>query len=96
MSSFVAVATARAINEFDDTLGRKVWHQYWDTGLTYGRSYLARLHYVNHNPVHHRLVSVATDCPWCSAARFEAEAEPGFRRTVESMRIDRVEVVDDF
>ena len=88
--------TAKAVNERDGTPGRNVWHEYWDTRLTYERSYLARLHYVNHNPVHHGLVHEATAYPWSSAAHFQQEAEPGFRRTVESMPIDRVEVRDDF
>ena len=58
--------TAKAINRLDGTPGRKVWHEYWDTRLTYERSYLSRLHYVHHNPVHHGLVSVAAAYRWCS------------------------------
>jgi putative transposase len=88
--------TAKAVNELDVTPGRKVWHEFWDTHLTFERSYLARLHYVNHNPVHHRLVPVASQYRWCSADHFERVASPSFQRTVASMPIDKVEVQDDF
>jgi len=90
------MTTAEAVNQLDATPGRKVWFEYWDTRLTYERSYLARLHYVNHNPVHHRLVTVATAYPWCSAGHFESHADPSFQRTVAAMPIDRLEVQDDF
>ncbi|TAN38031.1 MAG: hypothetical protein EPN23_03520 [Verrucomicrobia bacterium] len=88
--------TAREINRLDQTAGRKVWFQYWDTCLTYEKSYLARLHYVNHNPVHHGLVAVATQYPFCSAAWFAERAEPTFRRKVESFTCNHITVVDDF
>ncbi len=88
--------TAKAVNVLDECQGRKVWFQFWDTRLSYERSYLARLHYVHHNPVHHGVVSSATDYPWCSAARFEADAPLSLQRTVAAMPIDRVEVLDDF
>jgi putative transposase len=45
--------TSRALNEADRTPGRQVWFQYWETRLTYQRSYLARLSYMHRNAVHH-------------------------------------------
>ena len=48
--------TARCVNALDDTPGRRVWFNYWDTHITYERSYLARLRYVHENAVHHGLV----------------------------------------
>ncbi len=88
--------TARQVNRLDGVSGRKVWHQYWDTRLSFERSYLARLNYVNQNPVRHRIVTSASAYRWCSAAKFEAEAESGFRKTVSAMPIDQLEVNDDF
>ena len=38
--------TSRAINQEDAAAGRQVWYQYWDTHLTFERSYFARLSYV--------------------------------------------------
>lgn len=59
--------TARAINKEDDAQSRNVWHNFWDSKLTYQQSYFARLKYVHQNPVKHGLVKVATEYPWCSA-----------------------------
>jgi hypothetical protein len=47
------------INRLDNTPNRKVWHNFWDTKLTYEKSYLARLNYVHQNPVRHGLVRLA-------------------------------------
>jgi putative transposase len=52
-------ATATAANEIDGTPARQVWHNFWETKLTYERSYLARLNYVHQNAVKHGLVQVA-------------------------------------
>jgi putative transposase len=60
--------TARNLNLQDQLTGREVWFNFWDTKLTYERSYLARLNYVHQNAVKHRLVNVANQYPWCSAA----------------------------
>jgi putative transposase len=75
---------------------RKVWFQYWDTHLTFEKSYLARLNYVHNNPVHHGLVVTASAYPWCSAAWFEHNAKPSFFRTVSGFKYDRLSVPDDF
>jgi len=88
--------TGREINLQDDTPGRKVWFQYWDSHLTYARSYLARLNYVHCNAVRHGLVQQPEHYAWCSAAWFEREAGGAFRRIVMELRSDRVKVLDDF
>jgi putative transposase len=88
--------TAQAVNRLDGAEGRKVWFEYWDTHLSFERSYLARLHYVHQNPVRHGLVRSAIRYPWCSAAWFEQHAQPTFFRTVTSFKIDRVRVLDDY
>ena len=88
--------TAKEINLQDEATGRKVWFQYWDSHLTYLRSYLARLNYVHCNAVHHGLVLEPARYPWCSAGWFEQEAKRPFYQTVMRIRSDRVEVEDDF
>ena len=88
--------TACWLNQQDHTPGRKVWFQYWDTCLTYEKSYLARLNYVHNNPVKHGLVGNAENYRWCSMAWFARNADSGFRRTVASFKTDRVNVRDDF
>ncbi|MDQ2918768.1 MAG: hypothetical protein M3R10_02680, partial [Verrucomicrobiota bacterium] len=70
--------------------------QFWDTELTFEKSYFARLHYVHYNAVHHRLVAVATDYPWCSARWFESNASDAFVRTIYSFKIDMLNLPDEF
>ena len=88
--------TASAINDIDNSLGRSVWYQYWDKHLTFEKSYLARLKYVNTNPVHHHLVLRAEEYPWRSAAWFNRTADRAFKHTVSSFKIDMLKVYDEF
>jgi putative transposase len=84
------------VNERDSTAGRKVWFQYWDSHLSFEKSYFARLRYVHENAVHHGLVSVASNYPWCSAGWFERCAEASFRKTIMSLPCNTINVLDDF
>ena len=88
--------TSKEINRMDGKKGRKVWFQYWDTKLTYERSYLARLKYVNYNPVHHGIVENALHYKWCSASWFENNADRSFFKRVKELKINRVNITDDF
>ena len=88
--------TAGWINRLDQTPGRKVWHNFWDTKLTYQRSYLARLNYVHQNAVKHGLVPVANQYAWCSARWFEGVASPAMVRSLYRFKIDALNVRDDF
>jgi putative transposase len=88
--------SAVVLNKLDKTLGRKVWHNYWDTCITLETSYYARLHYVHLNPVKHGLVESAEDYPFCSYRWFLEKADNDFRDAVMNQPIDRVDVVDDF
>jgi putative transposase len=85
-----------ALNLKQGKPGRKVWHQYWDTCLTLSASYYARLNYVINNPVHHGLVSVAANYPYCSAGLVERGWRSAFRRKVQSFKYDRIHGRDDF
>jgi len=88
--------SAIELNRLDGVQDRKVWHNFWDTRLTYQYSYLARLNYTHQNPVKHKLVPVANQYPWCSAAWFERTASAAQIKTVYRFKIDRVQVRDDF
>jgi len=88
--------SARWVNALDETPGRRVWHNYWDTHLDDPKRYYARLAYVHQNAVRHGIVKVARNYPWCSAARFEQTAKDAQVRTVYSFPIDRVSVPDAF
>jgi putative transposase len=88
--------TAREANRLNGSSGQQVWHQYWDTHLTYERSYYARLNYVHENPCRHGLVAVASNYPWCSAAWFERAATPAFFKTISGLKTDGISIHDDF
>jgi REP-associated tyrosine transposase len=81
--------TAAWINRLDDQPGRQVWHNFWDTLLSYESSYLARLNYVHQNAVRHGLVPVANQYPFCSAGWFESTA------ALYAFKIDRISVRDE-
>ncbi len=96
MLAFLHERTAKWTNDLDDAPGRKVWHNYWETHLTYDRSYFARLAYTRRNPVRHGLVAVAEQYPWCSAGWFERTATSARVKALHRSKIDRVQVPDDF
>lgn len=84
------------LTKLDICQGRQVWHNFWDTRLTYERSYLTRLNYVHQNPVRHGLVAVANKYPWCSAAWFERTARPAQVKTIYGFKLDKVRVYDEY
>jgi len=88
--------SARELNGMDDVKGRNVWFNFRDTKLTIQYSYLARLNYVHQNAVKHKLVPVANQYPWCSAAWFERVASAAQVKTIYSFKIDQVKAEDDF
>ncbi len=88
--------TARELNQLDQSAGRQVWFNFWDTKLTYERSYRARLNYVHQNAVKHELVNVANQYPWCSATWFERTASPAMVKTIYSFKTDKLKIDDDY
>jgi putative transposase len=89
-------ATALEVNRLDRISGRQVWFQYWDTCLTYEKSWMVRINYVNNNAVHRGIVSKAENYPYCSANWFQQKANATFRRKVNSFRYDRLKIIDNF
>ena len=88
--------TAKWVNKLDQTKGRQVWHNFWDTRLTYQKSYLTRVKYTHQNAVHHGLVPVPNQYPWCSAAWFERTVRPAQVKTIYSLKTDQIQVRDEF
>jgi putative transposase len=88
--------TAQEINRQDVTPGRKVWFQFWDSHITYEKSYLARLHYIHYNPARHGVVPLAENYKWCSASWFARNAPPAFVASIKNLNTDRVTVSDAF
>lgn len=96
MLSHLHSVEAIACNKIDGVAGRKVWYQFWDTELTFQRSWMARLRYTHENAVRHRLVAHATDYPWCSAGWFERTATRSLVETVRRFGVERIRVLDEF
>jgi|MudIll2142460700_1097286.scaffolds.fasta_scaffold235469_2 putative transposase len=90
------MTTSKRLNEQDAQRGRRVWFQYWDSHITFERSYLARLNYVHQNPVHHGVAANAENYAWCSAAWFGRNAPASFVATVKSFKTDKLSVPDEF
>ncbi len=89
-------SSAVAVNRIDQTEGRRVWMNFRESFIDIQTSYLARLKYVNENPVRHGLVDLATHYRWCSASWFEESAPESFRKSVARFKTDRVKVEDDY
>ena len=87
-------ATALRVNAEEQAARRRVWFQYWDSRITFEKSYFARLKYVHLNPVKHGLVDNAEKYRWCFAAWFAREAHPSVLQTVMSFPIDRLNVME--
>jgi REP-associated tyrosine transposase len=94
--SHLPTSTASQLNQLDREGTRKVWYNFWDSKLTYERSYLARLNYVHQNPVKHGLVAVANKYRWCSAAWFERTSPPSMIRTIYGFKTDKLKMADDY
>ncbi len=88
--------SAKKLNQLDDTPGRKVWHNFWDTRITHQTSYFARLRYVHQNPVHHGVIDNAANYACCSQAWLERNAERSHINTLSRFKTDRINVPDDF
>jgi putative transposase len=95
MLSLLHEKTAKWVNRPDDQPQRKVWFNYWETKLTYQKSYLARLNYVHQNAVKHGLVAAAHLYPWCSASWFERTASPAQVRAIYRFRMDGIKLDDE-
>jgi putative transposase len=96
MLGVLHVKTAEWVNRLDQVPGRQVWFNYWETRLTYEKSYLTRLNYVHQNPVRHGLVPVANHYPWCSAAWFERTASAAMVKSIYRFKVDHVRANDEF
>jgi putative transposase len=70
--------SAIELNKLDGAAGRQVWHETWDTRITYQASFLSRLAYVHNNPVKHGLTNNAEQYPYCSASWFAANSTSAF------------------
>jgi putative transposase len=83
--------TTKELNRRDNQAARtRLWQNFRETHLTHQRSYLARLHYVHQNAVHHKLVTRGSDWKWCSAAEFKQAVTPAWLKTICSFQYDEI------
>jgi putative transposase len=88
--------TTKEMNRRDLTAGRtRLWQNFRETLLDQQASYMARLHYVHQNAVHHRLVKTGSEWKWCSALAFKKTVTPAWVRTVASFKYNRIAKLDD-
>lgn len=58
--------TSYELNGLDQTRGRQVWHNYWDTCIRTESDYWTRFNYIHHNPVKHGYVKQMEEWPYSS------------------------------
>jgi putative transposase len=88
--------TTKELNRRDGTGGRtRLWQNFRETLLVEQASYMARLHYVHQNAVHHQLVKTGSEWKWCSALAFKKAVTPAWVKTVASFRYDRIAELDE-
>ncbi len=88
--------SAKKLNKMDNSPGRKVWHNYWDSRITHQTSFFSRLRYVHQNPVHHGVTDNASCYEWCSQHWLEQNAPRSFVNTLARFKTDQIAVHDDF
>jgi putative transposase len=84
------------LNRRHGTPGRKVWFQYYESGIVDEKSYFMRLKYVQENAVHHRVIANAMNYRWCSARWLADHASRGFVRAVSEASLNGIRIEDDF
>ncbi|MCJ7458917.1 MAG: transposase [candidate division Zixibacteria bacterium] len=75
---------------------KKIFYNYWDSCITFEKSYFARLNYIYYNPVKHGYIKEAGDYLW-SSYRFRLKEEFNYLNEIkEKYPWDKVKVKDDF
>ena len=83
-------------NISDSKNAEKIWWNYWDTCITYEKSYFTRLNYIWFNPVKHGLIEKAEDWKFGSYYyRYKTEEEY-LQNLRKKYPFDKVKVKDDF
>lgn len=75
---------------------KRIWYNYWDTCLTYERSYFARINYTWFNPVKHFLINDPVKWEFGSYYYRFRENEDAVRELVRNYPFDKIKVEDDF
>ncbi len=82
-------------NLFPEITNEKIWHNYWDTCITYEKSYFSRINYIWFNAVKHQYVEDAKDWKFGSFY-YRFKNLENVKEIVEQYPYDRLNVEDDF
>jgi putative transposase len=88
--------TSLRVNQLESKTGRKVWWNYWDTCISYERSYFARMNYIHFNPVKHGYVDSPENWFFSSYQEFYNLNPLELERIEKEYQFDKVKVKDDF
>ncbi|HEX37516.1 MAG TPA: hypothetical protein ENG70_01455 [Candidatus Cloacimonetes bacterium] len=77
-------------------LKEKYFHNYWDTCITYERSYFTRLHYIWYNPVKHNYVDSPEKWKFGSYYFRYNEEMKEMEEIIKTYPIDKLKIDDDF
>ncbi len=91
---FTALWIKKNINESKDA--EKIWWNYWDTFITFEKSYYTRLNYILFNPIKHGLVEKAEDWKFGSYYYRYRKEEEYLMKLKKNYPYDKVKVRDDF
>ena len=75
---------------------KKMFHNYWDTCITYENSYYARLHYLWYNPVKHGYVKHQLEWKYSSFYYRHQDEKEYLDKIMKLYPCDKVKVFDDF
>ena len=92
MHKYLAIRWNRA----DNSPGRQVWWNYWDTCIDDEHSYYVHINYIHWNPVKHELATRPEDYAFSSYRQYLVEQEESLRRWEQEYPWQRVSVPDDF
>jgi putative transposase len=88
--------TAIAVNKLDGIQGRKICWNYWDSCITFEKSYFARINYIHFNPVKHGYVDDPIEWKYSSYRVYSERHRLEKDRFEKEYPFDRVKVRDDF
>ena len=91
---FSAIWLKKNFTEYN-ALGR-IWYNYWDTCVSFEKSYFNRLNYIWFNPVKHGYVEFPEEWEFGSYFTRAREDDNAMQKIINQYRIDQMKIKDDF
>jgi putative transposase len=96
MNSKTIVNSNTALNSEKIFNPKKIFYNYWDSCITYEKSYFGRLHYIWFNPVKHGYVDDPIDWKWGSYYYRFADEGNKLKKIMDNYPCDRINIMDNF